>query len=232
MISEQEFLARVSGRLGRRSPAEAGRPQWQPSAPLPSYGPTDKEALADRFVLEVEKLAGKVYRADSTADVARLVTEILAGAGVTGTVVRWEDPTLTGLGLDEALTAAGHKVVPFQSGENGRKLVETAEQAVAGITGVDAGIAELGSMVMASSRLHEAGAPGRGRVVGLLPPIHIAIVRKEQLVYSNVSIFKRLAAGPMPSQVVFASGPSRSADIENDLSIGVHGPTQSHIILL
>jgi L-lactate dehydrogenase complex protein LldG len=57
-------------------------------------------------------------------------------------------------------------------------------------------------------------------------------VRKEQIVYSSVSVFRRLAAGPMPSQVIFKSGPSRSSDIENDLSIGVHGPGHLHVILL
>ena len=69
------------------------------------------------------------------------------------------------------------------------------------------------------------------RVVGLLPPVHIAIVRREQLVFSALAVFRRLAAAPIPPQVVFASGPSRSADIENDLSIGVHGPGQVHVIL-
>lgn len=230
MISEKDFLARVSARLNRTQPP--ARPQWKPSLPLANYGPADAEALAERFTAELVKLSGKVYRAGSEAEVAQIVAAILQGAGVKGKVVRWEDPTLAGLNLDEALTAAGYHVVPFDGKQAGRILVKTAEQSVAGITGVDAAIAETGSLVMSSHRLNEEGAPGRGRVVGLLPPIHIAIVRKEQFVYSALSVFRKLAAGKMPPQVIFASGPSRSADIENDLSIGVHGPGQAHVVIV
>lgn len=232
MISEQEFLARVSQRLGRKSLSEAQRPEWAPSLPLPELGLRDADALAARFQAELERLTGRVHRVASEAEVGPTAVRILEEAGVKGTVVRWEDPTLAGFGLDEALAAAGHRVVPFLPGEDGSALVKTAEQAVAGVTGCDAAIAETGTLVLASSPLGESGAPGRGRVVSLLPPIHLVVLRKEQIVYSTVSIFRRMAAGPMPSQLIFASGPSRSSDIENDLSIGVHGPGQVHVILL
>lgn len=231
-MTEQEFLARVSARLGRKSVAEAGTPKWAPSLPLPNVGPTDAEALAERFTLEAIKLSAKVYRVGSEAEVAAKVAEIASEVGAKGSAVRWEDPTLAGLGIDEALKGIGLEVIPFKAGIHGRELVEIAERSMIGVTGVDAAIAELGSLVMGCSILGDKNAPGRGRSVSLLPPVHIAIVRKEQIVYSNVAVFRRLAAGPMPSQVIFASGPSRSADIENDLSIGVHGPCQVHVIIV
>jgi L-lactate dehydrogenase complex protein LldG len=232
-MTEKEFLTRVANRLGRSAPVTE-KPAWKPSLPLPNIGPTDPEALVERFQAELAKLSGTSYRVGSAAEVAPLVLQILAEAGAAagpGTVVRWDDPTLQGLGLDEALSGAGFTVVPFRHGADRRTQIETAEQSVAGITGVDAAIAETGSLVMGSSR-PGANAPGRGRTVGLLPPLHIAIVRREQLVYSTVAVFRRLAQGPMPSQLIFASGPSRSADIENDLSIGVHGPKQVHVIIV
>jgi L-lactate dehydrogenase complex protein LldG len=231
-MTEKAFLTRVANRLGRGTPATQ-KPEWRPAMPVPNVGPTDPDALADRFEAELAKLSGRSYRVGSAAVVAPLILQILAEAGVAapGDVVRWDDPTVVGLGLDEALTGAGFTVIPFRHGADGRRQAETAEQSVAGITGVDIAIAETGTLVMGSSRL-EQGAPGRGRTVSLLPPVHIAIVRKEQLVYSTVAVFRRLAQGPMPSQVIFASGPSRSADIENDLSIGVHGPKQAHVIII
>lgn len=231
-MTEQEFLARVAARLGRRSPDEAGRPAWTPSAPLPNPGPTELDALVDRYILEAEKLATRVHRVAAAAEVGPAVAALLADSGQTGTVVRWVDPSLEGLGLDEALTAAGFEVVPLRHGDRNRYAVDMSEGAIAGVTGVDAVIAETGTLVLSSSRLGESGAPGRSRSASLLPPIHVAIVRREQLVYSALSVFRRLAGDPMPSQVVFASGPSRSADIENDLSIGVHGPKQVHVIIL
>lgn len=230
-MNQQQFLAKVRNRLGR-SGAE-GEPVWKPSLPIPEVGPSDPDALAERFLAEVAKLSGKTYRVQFQSEVAPLAVGILKEAGVAGAVVRWDDALVNELGLDEALTAAGYQVSCFKHGEPGRPQVEQAERAVAGITGVDYAIAETGSLVMGSARPGVAGAPGRGRTVSLLPPIHIAVVRKEQIVYTPAYVFQRLRAmGTLPSQVVFASGPSRSADIENDLSIGVHGPCQVHVILI
>lgn len=233
MTTEQEFLARVAQRLGRDPQSAPARPAWKPSKPLAAVGPTDPEALATRFAAELEKLSAHVHRVSSPSDVAPLIVRILLDAGAKGgRVTRWDDSTLEGLGIDEALKAGGHEVVTFQPGSNGRAFVEKVEQSVAGITGCDAAIAETGTLVLGSSRIGDPQAPGRGRTVSLLPPIHVAVVRKEQIVYSSLDVFRRLASGAMPSQVIFASGPSRSSDIENDLSIGVHGPGHLHVIIL
>ncbi|HWI62972.1 MAG TPA: lactate utilization protein C [Symbiobacteriaceae bacterium] len=231
MMTQQLFINRVRNRLGR-SGAE-GEPQWTPSLPIPTPGPTETEALVERYQLELGKLMGKTYRVMSEAEVAPLVIGILKEIGATGSVMRWDDAAINGLGLDEALTGAGFAVATMKHGEPGRPQVEAAERAIAGITGADMAIAETGTLVMASAQLGVAGAPGRGRTVSLLPPIHIAVLRKEQIVYTPAQVFAKLRKlGILPSQVVFASGPSRSADIENDLSIGVHGPVQAHVIII
>ncbi|HYF79601.1 MAG TPA: lactate utilization protein C [Symbiobacteriaceae bacterium] len=230
-MNQQTFINRVRTRLGRSG--TEGEPQWVPSLPIPEVGPSDAEALVERYQVELAKLSGKSYRVLSEAEVAPLVVGILKEAGVAGSVVRWDDPSLNGLGLDEALGAAGCSVTALKHGEPGRPQVELAEASVAGITGADFAIAETGTLVLGSSRPGVAGGPGRGRTVALLPPIHIAVVRKEQFVYTPAHVFQRLRQlGVMPSQVIFASGPSRSADIENDLSIGVHGPCQAHVIII
>lgn len=230
-MNQQSFINRVRTRLGRSG--TEGEPQWQPSLPIPEVGPTDAEALVERYQAELAKLSGKSYRVLSEAEVAPLVVSILKEAGVAGSVVRWDDPSLNGLGLDEALGEAGYAVTPLKHGEPGRPQVELAEASGAGITGADFAIAETGTLVLGSSRPGVAGAPGRGRTVALLPPVHIAVVRKEQFVYTPAHVFQRLGKmGVLPSQVIFASGPSRSADIENDLSIGVHGPCQAHVIII
>lgn len=231
-MTEQEFLSRVAKRLGRGDQARVAPPRWQPTAPRPAAGLADPDALADRFQAELERLSGHVHRATAAAEVASIITQILADAGLVGTVVRWTDPALDSLGLDAALQAAGHTVIPFAHGQSGREQVLAAEQAIAGITGVDAAVAETGTLVLGSAAIGLVGGLGRGRSVSLLPPIHIAVLRKEQIVYSSLSVFQRLASGPLPSQVIFASGPSRSADIENDLSIGVHGPGALHVIII
>lgn len=224
MTTEQEFLSHVARRLGR-SPEPAPAP-FRPSRPVGPVGPKGGYALADRFQQELEKISGVVHRVKSEGEVAPLIARILKEAGAAGKpVARWADPALDALGIDQALTAADHPVVAFQTGGDGRAFVEAVEKAAAGVVACDAAIAETGTIVMTT-------ALTRGRTVSLLPPLLIAVLRKEQIRYSSVDVFRALASGAMPSQVIFKSGPSRSSDIENDLSIGVHGPGALHVILI
>ena len=63
--------------------------------------------------------------------------------------------------------------------------------------------------------------------------MHIALIRPDQLLPSLAEAVRRVGeAGELPSSLVLITGPSRSADIENDLSIGVHGPGSLHAMLL
>jgi L-lactate dehydrogenase complex protein LldG len=102
-----------------------------------------------------------------------------------------------------------------------------AEQAAAevGVTGCEAAIAETGSLVMVS-------APGRPRVASLLPPLHVAVVRRADLFATMGEFFAaqeaRLAAS---AACTFITGPSRTADIELVLTLGVHGPGQVVVVI-
>ena len=70
-------------------------------------------------------------------------------------------------------------------------------------------------------------------MVSLLPPVHVAVIRPAQLLPSLAEAIRRVGqAKELPSSLVLITGPSRSADIENDLSIGVHGPGSVHAVLL
>ena len=75
--------------------------------------------------------------------------------------------------------------------------------------------------------------PGRARSASLLPPVHIALLPANRL-YADMASF--WAAHPdatrHSSNLVFVAGPSRSADIEMKLALGVHGPGQLHIVLI
>jgi L-lactate utilization protein LutC len=94
-----------------------------------------------------------------------------------------------------------------------------------GLTGADAGLAETGSVVIASG-------PGRSRMASLLVPVHVAVLRVDRLVDSISTLLATrgdlVAAG---SNLVAITGPSRTADIEHTLSRGVHGPGEVHVIL-
>ncbi|PYQ12395.1 MAG: hypothetical protein DMF80_18410 [Acidobacteria bacterium] len=102
-----------------------------------------------------------------------------------------------------------------------------AEQAAAevGVTGCDGAIAETGTLALLSGR-------GRSRAVSLLPPVHVAIVRPEDLCFSMGEFFARHGArmSQEPS-CTFVTGPSRTADIELTLTLGVHGPGRVVVVI-
>jgi LUD domain len=102
-----------------------------------------------------------------------------------------------------------------------------AEQARAdvGVTGCHGAIAETGSLALISG-------PGCSRTVSLLPPVHIALVRRADLYASMGDFFTaRADAMAQAANCTFVTGPSRTADIELSLTIGVHGPGKVVIIL-
>jgi iron-sulfur cluster protein len=113
-----------------------------------------------------------------------------------------------------------------------RQLREKFIQADMGISGANIAIADSGTIVLLTNE-------GNGRLVTTLPPIHVALVGVEKIVPSldeATEILKLLAPSAtgqkMSVYVSFTTGPSRSADIELSLAIGVHGPKEVHIVLV
>lgn len=94
-----------------------------------------------------------------------------------------------------------------------------------GISAAQAAIAETGTLVLDSTR-------ERNRLVSLVPPVHIAIIRASQIyrTLSEVLTFMRETKEVSPA-VTFITGPSRTADIELTLAIGVHGPQELYVII-
>lgn len=94
-----------------------------------------------------------------------------------------------------------------------------------GISTAQAAIAETGTLVLDSTR-------ERHRLVSLVPPVHIAIIRASQIykTLSEVLTLIRDTKEVSPA-VTFITGPSRTADIELTLAIGVHGPQELYVII-
>jgi len=96
-----------------------------------------------------------------------------------------------------------------------------------GITGAYCAIAETGTLAMLSG----AGTPGS---VSLVPETHIALVEAARVVAGMEDVWTLLRAehGGLPRAVNFISGPSRTADIEQTVTLGAHGPARVHIVLV
>lgn len=96
------------------------------------------------------------------------------------------------------------------------------------ITGCECLIARTGSIVMSAAQ------PG-GRTASVYAPIHICIAYTNQLVYDvkdGLQIVKDKYGNNLPSLITFATGPSRTADIEKTLVVGVHGPKEVYLFLV
>ncbi len=101
-----------------------------------------------------------------------------------------------------------------------------------GISGANIAIADTGTLILVTNE-------GNGRLVTTLPPIHVAVVGVEKIVPSldeATEVLKLLAPSATGQKLSvytsFTTGPSRSADIENSLTVGVHGPKEVHIVLV
>jgi L-lactate dehydrogenase complex protein LldG len=93
-----------------------------------------------------------------------------------------------------------------------------------GISTAQAAIAETGTLVLDSD--HE-----RHRLVSLVPPVHIAIINASCIVETLADALTLLQKKEISPAITFVTGPSRTADIELTLAIGVHGPQQLYVIV-
>jgi L-lactate dehydrogenase complex protein LldG len=116
--------------------------------------------------------------------------------------------------------------------ETRQALRRVLSEADMGLSGVDWVIAETGTLVVSA-------LSGQMRGVSLLPPVHIAVARAEQIVatLADYLLLLRAASGAdlqhhLTSCVSFITGPSRTGDIELTLSVGVHGPEELHLVVL
>lgn len=184
------------------------------------------------FRRELTALFGSVHLCESREAALARVVSILSEAHV-DRVLAWAEEELPLPGLHAALLANGITVV------GGRVLGAADREAHLGeldsvpacITGADAAVAESGSFALVS------GA-GRGRLASLLPPLHVALLPAGRIVRSLPDAMDLLARDFGPalfrdrSNLVFVSGPSRTADIELSLTLGVHGPRAVHVVVL
>jgi L-lactate dehydrogenase complex protein LldG len=210
-MEREPFLAELSARLGRPRPRSTPTRDFQGQEPVVTAAATGEAAeLAQRFAHELSQVGGEVVLARSVeAAHAALASELRKAERV----VSWARSELAGFDLAHVWRDFEPRCHEPASADFDRVLL----MADVGITGVDCAIAETGSLVLSAG-------PGRPRGVSLLPRLHIALVRESQLVPHPGLAWP--SQRQLPTAVQFITGPSRTSDIENDLSIGVHGPAR------
>lgn len=238
MTTREEFLGRVRGEVRRAGALFPAEPAPRPARPIEAAELVRREMAErwpqalERFRQEFERVAGVFHRVTTLADVPATVLAIAKQKAATR-LVTW-DPGTLGFDLGVSLGSQGFEVVA--AGEAGdperRRHREEMASGQIGITGVDAAIAETGTLVLLSGR-------GRPRSTSLLPETHIAVFDRSRLVESLEQVGLLLEAwhlAPARSMsgavINFITGPSRTADIELTLTRGVHGPKDVHAIFV
>ncbi len=188
-----------------------------PVAPLPatarvrSRQPGAPDAELAQLLTTIGDLGGKTRRLTSVSGLNEALAELVNDEHIKQATL-WETQDLRELGVASSLQRLGVALVPAHSDKRDLAACDL------GITGVDAALAESGTLVLASS-------PAKPPMTSLLPRIHLAIFRPSVL---RVDIRELLAELSSQKHFVFISGPSRTTDIEKVLTLGVHGPKELH----
>jgi L-lactate utilization protein LutC len=211
VMSRDNILHKVRTALGRSVGQEP-----PPAPPVRIVVPSVPiEAKVDSFCVRLEALAGKTQRAASLDDALAYVRRVVDGRPAVASNAA-------------LLRECGVTALPsVRSGITDREqLRELCSTAAVGITSADYCLADTGSLVMIAG-------PEEARLISLLPPAHVAVVSRDRMLSG---LDELLTTVPLPaarsSSMVLITGPSRTADIEQILVRGVHGPGEIHVVIL
>ena len=165
----------------------------------------------DLLVNEINTLSGNACRLNGH-EIPQALRDLISAEGIER-AVSWDTPGLRERRIGELLQTMGVSLSSPYASKPDMAVVDL------GITEVDYAIAETGTLCLLSSEL-------RPRAVSLLPRVHLAILSKEVLRPSLLDVFKEAQHQPY---MVFITGPSRTADIELIVTLGVHGPKKLYV---
>lgn len=209
MSDREEILNRLRGQARPVSPP----PQWSSNRQYAD--------LAEQFTTALTAVYGEVIHvADLEAALAALAP--LWSTLSAQQIIVNDEPALQHIDWSGRWPEIDWFIVDAQ--KSSAEVRNFSARADVGISSGLAALAETGTVIIASG-------PGRSRLVTLLPPVHVALVYRHQIL---PDIFAWVAGreADWPANVVLVSGPSKTADIEQTLSVGVHGPKRFIVVLI
>jgi L-lactate dehydrogenase complex protein LldG len=206
----------VSGQETPRRAAVAERLARHPVGIVPARGQRAPQERLDLFRAMVELAAGTVEEIARADDVPASISAFLRAHNLPSAVRRGSDPRL------EAMPWARERTLAVATGaSDGSDLVAVSHAFGAA--------AETGTLMLTSG-------PDNPTTLNFLPDTHIVVVQAKDVAGDYETLWRRLRAsygdGTMPRAVNWITGPSRSADIEQTLILGAHGPRRLHVIVV
>ena len=180
--------------------------------PSPNVQPRIDEPLLERFLAKLHKVNVKVTRLPDLDRVSESVEQHMQAHELGTRLVAAPDPGLSAIRWSNRLEVERRAAV-------GGDLVS--------VTGAFAGIAETGTLVLLSG-------PHSPTTLNFLPADHLVVLAAERVLPAMEDVWVRLRAanGAMPRTVNFITGPSRTADVEQTMQEGAHGPRRLHLLLI
>ena len=208
MSARENILARIGQARGPAAAVDVdGEMRRHPRGPLPAQ----EYNLVKHFCGQAARLASDVVQAATIAEAPRLIARYLSERRLPMQGVCWP------------------AVAPYDWRSVGIELQTRAARGddLLGITGAFLGIAETGTLMLLSG-------PQTPATVSLLPETHIALLDAGRIVATMEQAWDRLRVerGTLPRAVNFISGPSRTADIEQTVTLGAHGPYRVLIVIV
>lgn len=217
--AREAILGALRDAAGRGEPddarrkAVANRLAARRRGTIPARGKLERAGLIDLFIAEAVRADATVARVRRAGDVPGAVADHLKAQNLPAQIRMAPDSRLDAYPWDRA------PMLAIERGIAGPQDEVT-------LTGAFAAIAESGTLMLASG-------PDSPTTLNFLPDQHIVVLRADEIVGAYEDGWDRLReAGSMPRTVNFITGPSRTADIEQTLQVGIHGPRHLHIVLV
>jgi L-lactate dehydrogenase complex protein LldG len=205
----------VTGEEAPRKAAVASRLAETPAGVIPGRGQGTPQQRAATFLAEAIRAKATVAEVAKAEHIPAEIARFLRENNLPATLRMGEDVRLTVLPWDATTFGVSH------GPSDGHDLNA--------VSAAFAAIAETGTLALVSGRDNPT-------TLNFLPDNHVAVVFAEDLVGDMESVFNKLrsayGAGEAPRTLNFITGPSRSADIEQTLLLGAHGPRRLHIVLV
>ncbi len=212
-----------------RQPFPDAPPRPKNYLPVTRLDDASPDALLERFSAELTRLNGQVFVVDDDAAARDCILELIR-AQAAPAVLAWDFRHIPVEGLAGALREAGIGVhYPDIHDEFRAETLTTLEAVPVGLTGADGAAATTGSLIVSTG-------PGKGRIPTVLPRVHIAVITAGQImprVEDWVASLRSQNMQPVfaSANLCFITGPSRTADIEKNLVLGMHGPEQLQVVV-